>query len=235
MWYAPVFIAWHRLRASPLPLAAPVAFVQYWLVTALLGVVAVGPQIAYFVYGMSVYCPSLVPAFASSRPAPQLLTGDRSWCAQTIPNVSAMYVFIQSEYWNVGLFKYYELKQVPNFLLAAPIIALSAHSLLQYARAAREGKYATRARLRDAPYYAHWLFLLVNALLVVHIQVTTRLLCACPPLFWAPAAAAIRETAGKSTGRRESTMSTRGKLVVGYFLLYTILGSVLFPAFYPWT
>ncbi|TYZ62763.1 hypothetical protein PybrP1_004162 [[Pythium] brassicae (nom. inval.)] len=231
-----LFIAWHRLCASPPPRAAPAACLRHWAATALLGVVAVGPQVVYFGYGLSVYCPSLLPAATTAASqAPSLLTGDRSWCAHAVPNLSAMYVFVQREYWNVGLFQYYELKQAPNFLLASPIVALSAHSLLQFARsAARPGE----ARPGEAPYYAHWLFLLVNALLVVHIQVTTRLLCACPPLFWAPAAFAVREvssTGDRNAGTTVSKMSTKGALVVGYFLLYTVLGSVLFPAFYPWT
>ncbi|KAG6963049.1 hypothetical protein JG687_00006806 [Phytophthora cactorum] len=132
---------------------------------------------------------------------------DRSWCTNAVPNLTAMYSFIQREYWNVGLFRYYELKQLPNFILAAPIIVLSMHAL-------------------------HGYFRVVNALLVVHIQVTTRLLCACPPLFWHPAMLMCDPTVKR---KASPVLTSYGRLVVGYFLLFTVLGSVLFPSFYPWT
>jgi len=41
-----------------------------------------------------------------------ILHEDRPWCSKVIPNFSAMYMFIQKEYWGVGLFAYYEIKQV---------------------------------------------------------------------------------------------------------------------------
>lgn len=242
-----VYIAWHRLRVSPSPLIASTAFLRFWLTTALLGAIAIGPQIAYFVYGMRVYCPSLFPDAASSSPS-SLLASDRSWCASVVPNFSAMYMFIQREYWNVGLFRYYELKQLPNFLLAAPMLILSAHSLFQFFRSSLFKRATQRAAVStrlETPYYVHWLFLLVNALLVVHIQVTTRLLCACPPLFWAPAASILKTLAKNDDKAKASVeggerisnkdLTAKGKLVVGYFLLYNVLGAVLFPSFSPWT
>ena len=41
------------------------------------------------------------------------------WC-RDIPPLS--YNYIQSQYWNVGLFKYYQVRQIPNFMLGLPII-----------------------------------------------------------------------------------------------------------------
>lgn len=197
----------------------------------MLGLAAIGPQITYFVAGIVRYCPSLVGSVLGTE---QGTVEDRSWCKNVVPNISAMYVFVQREYWNVGVFRYYEWRQLPNFLLAAPMLALSVHSLASYFSdwwSRRKGlKKASSRRFGDAvaPYYVHWLFLLVNALLVVHIQVTTRLLAACPPLFWHPAALGF---AGQDMQR-----TTRyGTVVVGYFLLFSVLGAVLFPTFYPWT
>ncbi|KAG1698492.1 hypothetical protein DVH05_015032 [Phytophthora capsici] len=231
-----LFIAFYRVTVSPSPREFS-QFLGFWIRTAFLGLLAIGPQIIYFVTSMVPYCPTLLKSFGWGVPGARDVE-DRSWCTKAVPNLSAMYTFIQSEYWNVGLFRYYEWKQVPNFLLAAPILVLSLHALQGYFRGNTTPGKATLPHgcgwrgSALTPYYVHWLFLVVNALLVVHIQVTTRLLCACPPLFWHPSALMC-----DSTVKREApqALTRYGRLVVGYFLLFTVLGSVLFPSFYPWT
>ncbi|DAZ94269.1 TPA: hypothetical protein N0F65_011901 [Lagenidium giganteum] len=232
-----LFIAWHRLRASPNPVATPLRFLGYWIFTALLGIIAVIPQVWYFVQAMPDYCPNKLD-FVRNKTASQI-TIDRPWCEHVFPNFSAMYMFIQAEYWGVGPFKYYTINQLPNFLLASPIILLSAHSLWSYfsprlrrhkamgSSAAAEANSFVRSSAA-APYCLHWLFLLANALVVVHIQVTTRFLAACPPLYWAPAALI-------GTKLSSATHSTYTRTVVAYFVVFNVLGVSLFSTFYPWT
>lgn len=51
------------------------------------------------------------------------------WCKNAIP---FHYSSIQQKHWNVGLFTYYELKQIPNFILATPIIIISILTTISY-------------------------------------------------------------------------------------------------------
>ncbi|KAJ8619518.1 hypothetical protein MRB53_028047 [Persea americana] len=55
----------------------------------------------------------------------------RPWCKSRLP---LLYDFIQSHYWGVGFLRYFQLKQLPNFLLAAPTLSLAVYSTIQYAK-----------------------------------------------------------------------------------------------------
>lgn len=50
------------------------------------------------------------------------------WCQWRVP---LPYFYIQQHYWDVGFMRYYQWKQVPNFLLATPMFLLCLYSLLQ--------------------------------------------------------------------------------------------------------
>jgi phosphatidylinositol glycan class V len=60
------------------------------------------------------------------------------WCRYSDENPSvlgssfSLYRHVQDKHWNVGFFRYYEWKQVPNFLLAAPILMLSIAGVYQW-------------------------------------------------------------------------------------------------------
>jgi len=74
------------------------------------------------------------------------------------------------------------------------------------------------------PHILLWCLLAVPCLLVMHVQVSTRLLAsACPALYWYCA---------HLTGTQPAVA---GRLVWGWSLLYAAAGTVLFVNFDPWT
>jgi len=77
--------------------------------------------ILFQLYGYVLYCMPLADVTWDTVYSP--------WCDKLIPSP---YSYIQDSYWNVGFLRYFELKQIPNFLLAAPMILLSSYAVLTY-------------------------------------------------------------------------------------------------------
>lgn len=103
--------AWPRSRwaAARLLLRAVVACV-----------LSVTPYALFQYYAWRVYCGS----HGKSRP----------WCAERIP---AVYGFVQSHYWGVGFLRYYQLKQLPNFAVALPLLLFSFSAVVNFAATQR--------------------------------------------------------------------------------------------------
>ncbi|XP_074074111.1 GPI mannosyltransferase 2 [Macrotis lagotis] len=121
------------------------------------------------------------------------------WCAWRLPLV---YGYVQDAYWNVGFLRYFELRQLPNFLLAGPVALLGAAAAWAYGSANLRhclslGLLSSDAPARPGPgfhsprvfvYLAHSLALLLFGALCMHVQVLTRFLGSSTPIvYWFPA------------------------------------------------
>lgn len=124
------------------------------------------------------------------------------WCSWPLPLI---YSYIQDVYWNVGFLRYYELRQAPNFLLAAPVAVLvvwatwtyvTTHPWLCLTLGLLRSK-DSKALEKTHPgflgpkvfvYLVHAAALLLSGSLCMHVQVLTRLLGSSTPIvYWFPA------------------------------------------------
>jgi Mannosyltransferase (PIG-V) len=54
------------------------------------------------------------------------------WCN----SVSYLYGYVQRKYWNVGFLRYYEWRQLPQFMLAAPILSIAMYGVAKWLQSA---------------------------------------------------------------------------------------------------
>ncbi|NXE97247.1 PIGV mannosyltransferase, partial [Menura novaehollandiae] len=123
------------------------------------------------------------------------------WCSQRVPLV---YSYIQDTYWNVGFLRYFELRQIPNFLLALPVTLLGSWAAWTYVSTnprhcltlgLERNKSEEEGKPRDGfccpsafVYVVHSTALLAFGFSCMHVQVLTRFLGSSSPiLYWFPA------------------------------------------------
>nr|XP_055066516.1 palmitoyltransferase ZDHHC18-A isoform X1 [Misgurnus anguillicaudatus] len=118
-----------------------------------------------------------------------------SWCQWRIP---LLYSYIQDVYWDVGFLRYFQLKQIPNFILALPVATLGFAASYTYIMAnlafcmhlglgdKRKGKKTqVFYNPRVFVYVVHSSVLLLFGVFCMHVQVLTRFLASSSPvLFW---------------------------------------------------
>lgn len=109
-------------------------------------------------------------------------TSDIEWCSHSIPS---SYSHIQSAYWNVGFLKYWQIKQIPNFLLASPLVFLAFLSLKSFLGSveseklynlfglfSKEKNFKTfQQNFKIFPFAVHLVALLVSSIFFMHVQV----------------------------------------------------------------
>lgn len=138
-------------------------------------------------------------------------------------------------YRNNGFLAYYEIKQIPNFLLAMPIILLTTKGLWHYAQSV-DGFYTlglgqnTPADTKKLlPFLYLWGFLLAYATTCMHVQVIIRFFTSLPPLYWITAQIWM-DGFKKSASKQRQWLA---QSVLSYYVLYGLVGIVLFAAFLP--
>ncbi|MCO5605110.1 hypothetical protein L7F22_059290 [Adiantum nelumboides] len=222
-------------------------------------------------------------------------TYHRPWCTNKLPY---LYGFVQSNYWDVGFLRYFQFKQLPNFLLASPMLSLAVGSIVYYvwhrpkvfltlglcldtaipasiadkdeqmksnsvglapvvfedsnlkwrgksilqANAEDDGAFLHGAKTKglsnsndvyggaffsslNIPFLIEMGFMALVACFLMHVQVATRFLSVCPPIYWFAA----------YITRSLSNSQKLAYFIWGTFLLYVLLGSLLFVNFYPFT
>lgn len=184
--------------------------IQDILVVFMSSVVAASGYITFQIYSYIKYCLRETAAKKGElhiKPA---------WCDNLIPHP---YGYVQSKYWDVGLFRYYHLKKLPNFVLALPVTSLV---LLGSLKKSRSVTRLTRDR-NLLVYYIQVILLTLFCGLTINVEVTTRLLASsCPVLYWI-----CEDTASKSR--------VWSRILTFYFLTYYALGTILHTNSYPWT
>ncbi|XP_077324454.1 GPI alpha-1,6-mannosyltransferase 2 isoform X2 [Lithobates pipiens] len=182
-----------------------------------------------------------------------------AWCSYRFP---LAYSHIQSEYWGVGLFRYFQLRQLPNFFLATPVIFLGICATFRYISSNMKlcstlGLWDVRKKdsygfygPRVFVYVAQLSFLAAFGALCMHVQVVTRLLfSSCPVLFWfcshiieenEPWIWGLQRNKEASNPavrllRAWDSLRTRTRILLGYFLGYWVIGTALHVNFLPWT
>lgn len=181
------------------------------------------------------------------------------WCSSNFP---VSYSYVQERYWDVGFLKYYEFKQIPNFLLATPIILIILVNAFKFflrnqTFCWRLGIFSIKPNVlrltaihdqNQFVFIAHAVVVTIFCMLFIHIQVTTRLLASSSPmLYFFCANYFVKPTAPSKKNddknkQQESLnifdfrrLNWTQTIIVYYFLCYFSLGTILFSNFLPWT
>ncbi|CAJ0595749.1 unnamed protein product [Cylicocyclus nassatus] len=106
------------------------------------------------------------------------------WCNVSSSIFPPFYASIQSKYWQVSLFGYWQLRKIPCFLMAAPAFYLVAFGVKQTWQRALSKKSLLHL-LADkgdlVPYTLHAMFMAFGALFVYNAEVLTRMLFSSSP------------------------------------------------------
>ncbi|KAF1911206.1 GPI mannosyltransferase 2 [Ampelomyces quisqualis] len=169
-------------------------------------------------------------------------SGSPPWCMRTIPSI---YSWVQSHYWNVGLFRYWTLPNVPLFLMAAPMLWLLLISSVTVLRSYFQppfrgrsvphgsvtlGPKETSAITHDVPELAlPQLVLAVTATTTFHVQIVNRLASGYPTWYMMVATWLVQDRQELNNAR----FRLQHQWVVRGLLVYAMSQGILFANFLP--
>lgn len=189
------FIVW-GMMVGPL-LSGQVKFSPRQIFPKLLGCLffSAPPFLPYFYHQYKAYRNFCTHSTIEPRP----------WCSDRLPSI---YSYVQSAYWNVGLFRYWSLQQLPNILLAMPVLLLLFDASIAHIRyfllpalVRTLSKYTPRIATRKtdplfklsvAPHAIHALLISIILLVAAHTQIALRFASAMPFTYWAAARLFLR-------------------------------------------
>lgn len=148
-----------------------------------------------------------------------------SWCSNFPPSI---YTYAQSQYWNVGLLRYWTPQQIPNFLLAAPVLVLLSYYSTQSVRSFTNRLfYRTQPRkpspfepLSLAPHGIHAFVFTSILLFASHTQIILRFAASIPFTYWSAARLLVEHP-------------RLGKWWVGWSVVWGAVSLILWSAFLP--
>ncbi|GAB1602832.1 GPI mannosyltransferase 2-like [Argonauta hians] len=140
------------------------------------------------------------------------------WCHYQLP---ISYGFIQKHYWDTGFLRYFHPKQIPNFLLASPVIIICFAACYTYFRLQKSHclflglTFPQRSKtlkpkalkngfnnMKAFVFGAQMLFLVLFGFFCMHVQVLTRFIASsCPFFYWFSAHNISKNTYDTSTDK----------------------------------
>lgn len=172
-----------------------------------------------------------------------------SWCNWFL---GISYFHVQGKYWENGFLRYWQLKKIPNFIIAAPILIthivaagyfflhvsfayLEKQSLYDLFPRFINPRFITKKwhktgmfnQLALMPFVLHSLFLLTSCIFFMHIEVANRFLFSTSIwTYWAIAALIECQCLGSKW---------TNLLYYSYFFVYFFGGTIAFANFLPFT
>ncbi|KAL0125434.1 hypothetical protein PUN28_004511 [Cardiocondyla obscurior] len=196
--YDVLSVLWHILKLIKLK--------NYFTILSTI-IISLSPFVLLQIYNYMKFCTSIfkksllpVHILQYATENNMILPGKMNsmWCNASLP---LAYSYVQRTYWNVGFLRYYQLKQIPNFILALPILYIMLQCIKEFTYQYKdklyllgffdcETKNKSTVERKKYPlnmfvFVIHGLFLTIFCLCFVHIQVSTRLLFSATPLpYW---------------------------------------------------
>lgn len=197
--YIYLCLLWLKLVIKRIPYALFLSFLIF------------SPVIYHQYSGYRVFCQD------ADTPAP--------WCSNSPPLI---YTYVQSKYWNVGFLRYWTLQQLPNFFLAAPVLALlscySTRSVHSFATHLLNRPRCQKASPFEFPSLApHGIHAFVFTLILVfasHTQIILRFAASLPFTYWSAARLLVENP-------------WLGKWWVGWSVVWGAISLVLWSTFLP--